>query len=95
MSKKTPTKAESDHMGRVAELGCVACMVLGYEGTPAEIHHLRDGAGAGQRSGHFRVIPLCPFHHRQGPDAFHISPARFQRKFGNEADLLKKIERML
>jgi len=31
-------------MRKVAELGCIACKKLGYEGTPAELHHIPSGA---------------------------------------------------
>jgi hypothetical protein len=44
---------------------------------------------------HFRVIGLCPTHHRHGPDAVHVSPAAFQRKFGHEEDLLKQALELL
>lgn len=37
------------HMQRVAELGCILCRHLGYGQTPAEIHHLKEECGAGQR----------------------------------------------
>ena len=40
------TKAESQYLGRVAELGCVLCRRLGLGETPAEIHHARTGTGA-------------------------------------------------
>ena len=33
------TIAERAHMGRVAELGCAVCRMLGYGPTPAEVHH--------------------------------------------------------
>jgi hypothetical protein len=95
MSKKPPTKAEREHMSRVAELGCIACRKLGFHDSLAEIHHIRSGMGMGQRNSHFKVIPLCPHHHRHGPDAIHVSPAAFQRKFGHEEDLLKQVYELL
>ena len=30
-------------MGRVARVGCIACIVLGYGPTPAQVHHIREG----------------------------------------------------
>lgn len=95
MNKKAPTKAEREHMGKVADLGCIACRRLNYPDTPSEIHHIRSGVGMGQRNSHFKVIPLCPHHHRHGPDAVHVSPAAFQRKFGHEEDLLKQTLELL
>ena len=43
------TKDEKRHLSAVAELGCAVCRRMGYEGTPAEIHHKRAGTGAGRR----------------------------------------------
>lgn len=62
--------AAKRHLSRVAELGCIACRLLGVEGSPAEVHHPRFAAGAGQRASDFLAIPLCPEHHR-GPRGVH------------------------
>ena len=95
MSKKA-TKAEREHMSRVAELGCIVCTNTGYPDTPAEIHHIRAGAGTGQRSCHFRVLPLCFNHHSaQGHDGFHNSPKTWQERHGTEEQLLEQVEGML
>jgi hypothetical protein len=48
-------------MQRVAAIGCVICLQLGYGFTPAEVHHVAEGSGL--RSD-FAVAPLCPEHHR-------------------------------
>ena len=96
MAKKPPTKAEKEHISRVAEIGCIACMNMGYPNTPAEIHHIRAGAGAGQRSSHFRVIPLCFHHHSaQGSDGFHKAPRGWQERHGTEEELLAQVTGML
>lgn len=91
--KKTPTKAEKAHMSKVAGLGCKACEKIGYFGTPAELHHIRDGQGASQRAGHYKVIPLCPHHHRTGGygEAFHAGQEVWESKFGCESDLLLEV----
>ena len=62
------------HMGRVAELGCVLCRHLGFDGTPAEVHHIRDGQGAAQRASDFLTVPLCPEHHRGGTGLMVLEP---------------------
>jgi hypothetical protein len=64
--------------------GCLIC------GGEAEIHHIRDGQGTGQRASHFDVLPLCHIHHRTGKKgvAFHAGPREWQAKFGKERDLL-------
>lgn len=55
------TKDEKLHLSHVADLGCIACRKMGFIGTPAEIHHIRDGVGIGRRASNFETIPLCPF----------------------------------
>lgn len=84
---------EREHLSRVAALGCIACKKNGNYGTLAEIHHIREGKGKGQRATHFEVIPLCPYHHRLGPpgEAFHASPRRWVKKYGRETVLLKEV----
>lgn len=93
MKKRNKTVAEIAHLDKVARLGCWACRKLGYEDTPAEIHHIRAGVGGGQRSSHFNVIPLCPHHHRTGGhgEAFHAGQKIWQERFGNELDLVGEV----
>lgn len=93
----TPSPIERMHMGRVADLGCVACLNMGFRGGPAEVHHTRAFAGSGQRSTSFHTIPLCPKHHRIGGPgvAFHAGKLSFERNHGTEADLLRQTLRML
>jgi hypothetical protein len=50
------TKAASDHMDRVASLGCVLCHEIGHGYSPAEVHHIFDTAARSD----FLTIPLCP-----------------------------------
>lgn len=87
------TKAERAHLGRLVEIGCIACLKIGHEGTPAEIHHIRHGMGKGQRSSHYDAIPLCPAHHRGTAGlkvpSIHGSPDAFRKSFGTEMDLLE------
>lgn len=93
------TLAEKKHMSRVAELGCIACRLIGYYDTPAELHHPRSGQGLGQRASHFDVIPLCPAHHRGTAGlkvpSVHGSPDAFKKSFGMESDLLEKVYKLL
>lgn len=62
--------AEARHLSRVAAIGCILCRYLGTPGTPAEIHHLREGQGAAQRGSNWTCVPLCPEHHR-GASGLH------------------------
>lgn len=63
------TKAQR-HMGRVKDLGCLVCRLMGMPDTPAEAHHLIE---SGRRVSDFATIPLCPEHHRgsQGIHTLH------------------------
>lgn len=83
-------QAEKEHIGRVASLGCLICR------RPAEVHHL-TGAGMGKRASHFDTIPLCPYHHRQGPhgEAVHNGTKTFEAKYGTQEEMLEKTRRLL
>lgn len=63
--RKRATKAERNHMERVAERGCIICA------APCEIHHITKGEGGRITRTHSRVVGLCPAHHRTGPDSVH------------------------
>lgn len=79
-------------MRRVAELGCVICEKCGLGESPAEVHHLFDGAARSD----WLVAPLCPTHHR-GTLGFHgLGQRAFERKYKtSEAELLAMtIERL-
>jgi len=34
-------KTERVYLQKIADLGCIVCKKLGYEDTPAEIHHIK------------------------------------------------------
>jgi hypothetical protein len=95
---KSKTKAESRYMSEVAEVGCIVCRNNGYFDTPAELHHIREGAGMGQRSTHYEVIPLCTIHHRTGGNGeigYHQNKTQFTDRYGTELKLLKQVEGIL
>jgi len=75
------------YMGRVAELGCSLCQVIGYGPTPAEVHHLREGVGMAQRNSDFLTIPLCPEHHR-GASGVHGDRSALKNARQDEMSLL-------
>jgi len=87
------TKNEKNYMARVARLGCILCSsVLGYEGSPAEIHHIRR-AGVRATS---PIIPLCPEHHRGNNGVHGMGRKAFERKFNTtEEALLQKVKESL
>lgn len=75
-------------MGKVASLGCVACRRLGMGYQPAQVHHIRDGQGMGQRAPHVFTIPLCPEHHTGTSLSVHMTHKTFERIVGTEQELL-------
>ena len=93
MAKKSKTKAEREHLNKVAELGCIACINMGYPDSPAEIHHIRAGQGMSQRAPHGKSIPLCPTHHRTGGHsvAIHAGQETWESIHGTETELLKQV----
>lgn len=87
---------DREHMGRVAELGCILCWHLSGEGSPAQVHHIREGQGVAQRASNWLVVPLCPACHL-GPNGFHgLGRRGFENRYKlTELDLLAMtIERL-
>ena len=90
------TKDEKKHMSRVADLGCIVCRRMGYLNSPAEIHHKRAGTGAGKRSSHLNVIPLCPEHHRGDTGLHGLGSKGFVKHYGyDEDDMLEEVALLL
>ncbi|ECG8601162.1 DUF968 domain-containing protein [Salmonella enterica subsp. salamae] len=87
------TKVDRIWLSRVAALGCIVCKNLGFGETPAEIHHVRTGQGAGQRADHRKTIPLCHQHHRVGGHgvAIHAGKKTWEQKYGSETELLIQV----
>ena len=82
------TKAERDHMGRVAALGCLIC------GSPAEVHHVKYGFC---HRDHLNTIPLCSLHHRHGKfgECVENGKKTFCDKHGSEQALLEITRKLL
>ena len=90
------TKDERKYLSRVAELGCAVCRRMGYEGTPAEIHHPRGGVGMGRRSSNASAIPLCPEHHRGNTGVHGLGTKGFPKHWGfTEEDLQNDVKTLL
>jgi hypothetical protein len=106
MSKKPPTKAESDHMDRVKRMGCIVTRLNFGAYADCDVHHITSG---GRRLGHMHVIPLSPWYHRAVPagtmtpalmrefygPSLAESKAEFESRFGTEAELLRKTREWL
>ena len=90
------TKDERKYLSMVAELGCAVCRRIGYEGTPAEIHHPRAGVGMGRRSSNSAAIPLCPEHHRGKTGVHGLGTKGFPKHWGfTEEDLQNDVKTLL
>lgn len=81
-------------MNWITSYGCVACRLDGHGFTPAAVHHILRG---GRRIGHLYTLPLCdPGHHQGGQERGMVSrhpwKARFEQRYGTEAELLKKLQ---
>jgi len=89
------TKAEKQRFQQLVDIGCVVCLRSGYGYSQPEIHHLRTGAGAGQKSKD--TIPLCPQHHRIGGYgiAIHAGQKEFEKRYGTEQFLLEYTNKFL
>lgn len=92
------TKAESEWMDAICEIGCIACWVMGVSGTPGVPHHLLSG---GRRIGHLSTICLCDPGHHQYPQAGskkiarHPTKAQFEKAYGTEASLLERTRELV
>ena len=88
------TKNEKNALNKIAELGCILCSeVLGIEGSPSELHHVRRYGAKRITS---PILPLCPEHHR-GNDGLHgLGVKGFERKYKISCEeLLERISQKL
>jgi hypothetical protein len=87
-------KNDKTRFRRIAELGCSLCRHQGFEGTPAELHHIRRGNIPRSQA---PVIPLCPYHHRGSNTSIHgMGRKRFEREYAiSEEQLLEKTESLI
>ena len=88
------TKNEKNAFNKIAELGCVLCSeLLGFEGTPSELHHIRRHGNVRSAS---PVIPLCPEHHRGNSGVHGLGHKGFANKWGiTEEELLERVNQKL
>ena len=88
-------KHASNYMGRVKELDCALCTILGQGQTSVtEAHHIRTGHGLGDRASDFLTVALCVDCHR-GTHGFHGTKALMKIAKLTEMDLLAETIRML
>tara|TARA_R110000772_G_scaffold19816_1_gene55169 strand:+ start:5597 stop:5884 length:288 start_codon:yes stop_codon:yes gene_type:complete len=81
------TKNEKKSFDKIANLGCILCSeVLGFEGSQAELHHVRRYGNVRSAS---PVLALCPEHHRNGNDSIHRMGVKgFEKKWGISCEKL-------
>lgn len=99
MKGRTPTKAELAYWSRLVDVvGCVACRIDGYPTYHCSIHHI---VGRTKPGAHMNVLPLCAGHHQDGTGenktliAVHPYKARFEAKYGKQAELKAYCDRIL
>lgn len=95
--KRAPTVEESERMGRVVRFGCIACYLDKVFARETAIHHILRG---GRRLGHRYTLGLCdPGHHQNGEQfgmvSRHPYKARFEAKYGTEAELLALTDKLI
>jgi hypothetical protein len=80
--KKRATRLEREHLALIASLPCAVC-----GNSPVHVHHLPTQGG---KRNHFRTIPMCPYHHMDGPysESIHQGRKAFEANFGTTEDEL-------
>ena len=85
----------STYLGKVKELGCVLCSLLGQpQSGVTEAHHIRTGHGMGDRASDFLTVALCVDCHR-GTHGFHGTKALMRIAKLSEMDLLAETVRQM
>src|ERR1700743_14147 len=90
------TKAEREWMEKITEHGCLLSFT-GQCGGVLELHHITR---AGRRIDHLHTLPFCTYH--SGPqtplpigEAVHKGKKIFEKKYGSQFALLKKLREQL
>lgn len=88
------TKDEKKRLNQIAELGCILCSeILGFEGTPAELHHVRR---YGAKRSTSPILPLCPEHHRGNTGIHGLGAKGFENKWSiTQERLLECVDKRL
>lgn len=88
------TPEEVEYHGRVVELGCIMCRLMGIEQeSHTELHHFRFG---GLRAdNHMNVAGLCSNRHHRGKTGWHGSRDDFKAMSLTPEYLLEKVRELL
>ena len=91
MKGATPTKADKQLWDKLAQVGCIACLLDGVQNLHISIHHI---AGRTVPGAHQLVLPLCAPHHQHddtdpmGRIGLHPYKGQFEMKYGSQRELL-------
>ena len=92
------TKAEKQYLDRVANIGCIACLIDGYHQPLVSIHHCD---GRTKPGAHMKVLGLCAGHHQDGTGndknmlAIHPFKRKFCEKYGSQESLIQKTDELI
>jgi len=88
------SKNEKIALDKIARLGCILCSeVLGFEGSQAELHHVRR---YGAKRATSPILPLCPEHHRGNNGLHGLGVKGFERKYEISCEeLLERVSQKL
>ena len=93
---KAATKKDKERYQKLADLGCIVCLLWEGAQTPPEIHHPYGRTGDGNQ----KTYPLCHKHHNSGKDTEHYTSrhpfkARFEERYETDAELLERTNRLI
>lgn len=80
--QREPRVRDKVHLGKIARLPCIACLVAGRTRLGVHCAHVRASypdepgwreVGKAEKPSDHRCLALCPDHHMHGPDAQHRS----------------------
>jgi hypothetical protein len=81
--RRHKTKEEKAYHDKLAAMGCAICVRLGFDGSQAQIHHVRKHGGRRDLQ-EMNVIPLCPTHHSE----LHANRRNYGALYGIEEQAL-------
>lgn len=96
--RRAVSAAEKLMWDRLAQLGCIACMKDGRYNPHVSIHHVDGRTKPGC---HQLVLALCAGHHQDGTGAdqsliaVHPYKARFEARYGSQAELMAMSQQLL
>ncbi len=79
---KYKTKADEKRLSGVSQMGCLPCMIDGWNDVPATVQHITEGS-VRLEDEHQWTYPGCPWHHLgEVPDKFRGAVRLATRSLG-------------